>query len=133
MAHERQPKHTSRSAPPGADRSALRDLYRRRHSKKRAAELLARYEALIERDGPACDLCGDGEPVEFDHIIPKPAGGTDDLDNLCLAHAYCNKAKGASGHTEARRRLTAQRLSVQASAKRWPPPPWEQRSLSVDR
>lgn len=63
-------------------------------------------ELLRARDGDDCWLCG--KPVDFtrpvgtlwgpsiDHVIPKAAGGSNDLPNLRLAHAYpCNHAKGA--------------------------------------
>ena len=30
----------------------------------------------------------------LDHIVPVSKGGRDDLDNLQLAHARCNKIKG---------------------------------------
>lgn len=61
--------------------------------------------ALHERDGGFCRLCG-GEIVlsrlgkqnpdkpTLDHILPKAKGGTNDLENLQLAHAKCNTAKG---------------------------------------
>lgn len=31
----------------------------------------------------------------FDHITPRARGGDDDVANLQLAHATCNKRKGA--------------------------------------
>jgi 5-methylcytosine-specific restriction endonuclease McrA len=31
----------------------------------------------------------------FDHIRPRAAGGSEKPDNLQLAHAACNKRKGA--------------------------------------
>ena len=108
-----------------ASPKALRDHYFAKHSKKRAAELFARYNALVERDGPTCDLCGTGRPIEFDHIIPKPLGGTDHLDNLCLAHEYCNKQKGTTEHSVARRGLTAERTQREEAGRPWPPPRWE--------
>jgi len=38
----------------------------------------------------------------WDHIIPRSKGGIDDLSNLQLAHAYCNKRKGNSLNSENR-------------------------------
>lgn len=61
-------------------------------------------EYLAERDGTDCGVCG--EPVDLslkwplrmspsvDHIIPVSLGGTDDGDNLRLAHLSCNCARG---------------------------------------
>ena len=39
----------------------------------------------------------DGEPVSqatIEHIVPRAHGGTDGLDNLAIACARCNAAKG---------------------------------------
>lgn len=57
---------------------------------------------LIKRDGIECKLCG--YPVHLkgkgdlrpsiDHILPRAAGGSDDADNLQLAHLWCNRFKG---------------------------------------
>lgn len=112
----------------GYTRKELQAIYGKRHSKQRTAELLARYEALVRRDGPQCDLCGTGRPYEFDHVIPKPQGGTNDLSNFCLAHEYCNKAKGSEDHEAARRRLTQQRNEAEAAGDPWPPPAWQYRN-----
>lgn len=54
---------------------------------------------LIIRDGGArCYLCGQGriedDPLQIEHRKPRAAGGSDDLDNLALAHGSCNRAKG---------------------------------------
>jgi len=54
--------------------------------------------AVIARDGHRCRLCGGAvEPtdVHIDHIHPVKHGGTDDLDNLQVAHSRCNLRKGA--------------------------------------
>ena len=60
---------------------------------------------LAKRDGTDCKICGD--PVDMtlrkpsvwgpsvDHIYPWAKGGTHDLDNLQLAHLWCNQAKSA--------------------------------------
>lgn len=59
-----------------------------------------RRAAVIARDAGVCQLCGrlvDLEakwPVrssaEIDHVVPVKFGGTNELDNLKLAHAKCN-------------------------------------------
>lgn len=63
---------------------------------------------LRERDGDICQLClglidfnlknRDPMSVSVDHITPRRAGGTDDLENLWLAHLICNMKKGARHH-----------------------------------
>lgn len=64
-------------------------------------------EWLAERDGPACGICGDEvdltltRPVSLmcpsvDHVVPRAAGGTHEVDNLQLAHLLCNMRKGAA-------------------------------------
>lgn len=53
---------------------------------------------VLERDGLVCGLCGsdvDLGDVHIDHIHPRYLGGTDDLDNLQVAHSFCNISKGA--------------------------------------
>lgn len=55
-------------------------------------------EAVIERDGMVCQLCGgeipDGE-LHIDHIEPLAHGGATEVANLQAAHARCNIRKGA--------------------------------------
>ena len=61
---------------------------------------------LRERDGDLCQLClapipfiglvwPDPEYPNVDHVRPTACGGTDDPDNLWLAHAHCNLSKGS--------------------------------------
>lgn len=50
-----------------------------------------RKAVLAESD--VCHLCGGGGADSADHIVPKAAGGTDDLSNLAPAHLSCNAAK----------------------------------------
>ena len=56
-----------------------------------------RIELIIERDGPDCFLCGDpftkNQKMTIDHWIPKAAGGTEELENLRIAHKLCNIRK----------------------------------------
>lgn len=54
--------------------------------------------AVIKRDGMVCGLCGDAvlemAAVHIDHIMPVSLGGETTLDNLQVAHAFCNMSKG---------------------------------------
>lgn len=55
-------------------------------------------QAVIDRDGYLCGICGgDVEPAaaHIDHIYPRSLGGKDALDNLQVAHSLCNIKKGA--------------------------------------
>lgn len=55
-------------------------------------------KAVVERDGLVCGLCGDEvqpDDVHIDHIKPVSLGGKDELDNLQVAHSFCNISKGA--------------------------------------
>ena len=60
---------------------------------------------LMARDGNACGICSREldrrlrDPdhdlfITFDHIVPRSAGGFDDLPNLRLAHRRCNLLRG---------------------------------------
>jgi len=52
-------------------------------------------EYLLEKFGRKCCYCGkENTPLEVEHIIPKSRGGTNRVDNLCLACRECNQKKG---------------------------------------
>jgi len=52
-------------------------------------------EYLLEKFGRKCCYCGkENVPLEVEHIIPKSRGGTNRIDNLCLACHECNQKKG---------------------------------------
>ncbi len=56
-----------------------------------------RFE-VFKRDGFACAYCGKTPPavtLEVDHIEPKSAGGSDDMNNLITACFDCNRGKKA--------------------------------------
>lgn len=60
-----------------------------------------RVKALLARDGDGCRYCGKTFPTyHVDHVFPKSRGGADTMDNLVLACAPCNMAKGAQTPTE---------------------------------
>lgn len=51
----------------------------------------------IARDGGICRICGKlivGR-IDVDHIVPKAAGGRDELANLQSCHAACHSRKTA--------------------------------------
>lgn len=54
-------------------------------------------EAIFERDGWLCGICG--EPVAvgdatLDHIVPISLGGSHEPSNVRLAHSLCNSRRG---------------------------------------
>jgi 5-methylcytosine-specific restriction endonuclease McrA len=54
--------------------------------------------ALAQRDGPECCWCGRwcrSTDMTIEHLLPRALGGTDALENLALACAACNNARGA--------------------------------------
>lgn len=76
----------------------------------RSSPILLKW--VTDRDGWDCQLCGEpvdktlsGDPVDpwsptLDHVIPQSMGGSDDVENLRLAHRWCNQVRGAA-RTEA--------------------------------
>lgn len=56
-----------------------------------------RVEILLERDGGVCAICfksfRDRKEITIDHWIPRSVGGSEDIDNLKLAHKKCNTWK----------------------------------------
>ncbi len=55
-------------------------------------------------NGPLRFDAGTGGGVTVEHIIPRKAGGTNDLLNLALTHAACNYEKGVHWDEPKRRR-----------------------------
>ena len=63
-----------------------------------------RYEVL-KRAGSRCELCGvphEERALEVDHIVPRKAGGPDDLANYQALCWKCNANKGARDATDFR-------------------------------
>ena len=54
-------------------------------------------QILLKRDGYTCAICHktlrNRDDITIDHWIPRAAGGSDELDNLKLAHKRCNAWK----------------------------------------
>ena len=55
---------------------------------------LLRENKKIVKAGTACAYCGIQDNLEWEHVIPKSRGGSDNIDNLVLACRECNAAKG---------------------------------------
>jgi 5-methylcytosine-specific restriction endonuclease McrA len=51
--------------------------------------------AVLRRDGSVCRYCGsETDKPDVDHVIPRYEGGTNEIDNLVVACATCNRSKG---------------------------------------
>lgn len=74
-----------------------REINGRQRAKKHGAPTgHADYELVVATSNGLCGICG--EPIfgkfDIDHIVPLNKGGAHSMDNLQVAHAYCNRSKG---------------------------------------
>jgi 5-methylcytosine-specific restriction endonuclease McrA len=53
------------------------------------------------RDSFACQYCGAGEELTFDHVTPRSRGGRTTWENIVTACARCNLGKGGRTPREA--------------------------------
>lgn len=66
--------------------------------REKLRHLLAR---LVDHWGSACVYCGETpERLEIEHIVPIVRGGSDDITNLTVACANCNRRKHAKTAAE---------------------------------
>lgn len=78
---------------------------------KRTAIRPSVRRAVYERDGWQCGICE--EPVDaslagsgsiwrpsLDHVVPYTEDGTDEPENLRLAHFWCNSVRGAATYED---------------------------------
>lgn len=57
---------------------------------------------LFLRDKFACQYCGSGDNLTFDHVIPRRLGGKTTWENIASACAPCNMKKGGRTPKQAR-------------------------------
>lgn len=85
------------AASPGRYRNYAREAeFRRRTREKQGRVGRADYQLVILMSNGNCGICAKEvarEDLSYDHIIPISKGGAHSLENLQLAHVYCNKRK----------------------------------------
>lgn len=62
-------------------------------------------EAVFERDGGRCHICGDlveQSNWHLDHLVPVVLGGQHTMLNVAVSHPQCNIRRGARGPAQLR-------------------------------
>ena len=62
--------------------------------KNNTSEFKKQRLKVLARDGRVCQYCGAEDANQVDHVVPKVAGGGDELDNLLTSCRDCNLRKG---------------------------------------
>ncbi len=64
---------------------------------KRAPRTPKEVQALLQRDGDKCFLCGFplDDDITVEHLVPVAHGGPNHLSNKALAHSRCNLLMGS--------------------------------------
>lgn len=77
--------------------------HKKNHTRRAAGVMVVTVDDLRRRDGGRCNICG--RRIDFnlsgrakwgptiDHLLPVSLGGTNDSDNLALAHRVCNTSR----------------------------------------
>jgi 5-methylcytosine-specific restriction endonuclease McrA len=74
---------------------ALENLEKLDHAPRQPIQESVRL-FVWQRDGGQCVKCGSRERLEFDHIIPLVAGGSNTERNIQLLCVACNRSKGSA-------------------------------------
>ncbi len=73
----------------------------RQYVRQDRSPAFTRFNVFL-RDGFACQYCGRGEDLTFDHVTPRSKGGRTTWENIVAACAPCNLTKGGRTPQEAR-------------------------------
>ncbi len=83
---------------------------RKNQARRTAGPKVLSVSEIAARDGSRCNLCGKRVDLTLsgmakwgptiDHLIPVSHGGTNDADNLALAHRHCNVSRKNRGHAQ---------------------------------
>lgn len=81
---------------------------------------------LFLRDGFACQYCGRGDHLTFDHVVPRARGGRTTWENVVAACGPCNLHKGSktlrkAGMTLRRKPVQPTTAELQNIGRRFPP------------
>jgi len=71
-----------------------RQEHERRAPNGRRAFSRKKLLAVYQKSNGLCVACKQSENLEVDHIVPLSRGGSNDLENLQLLCATCNRSKG---------------------------------------
>ncbi|PZQ24237.1 MAG: HNH endonuclease [Sphingopyxis macrogoltabida] len=71
---------------------------------------------LFLRDRFACQYCGSGKDLTFDHVVPRRLGGRTSWENVATACAPCNLKKGGR---------TPQQAHMPLHQQPWRPTNWQ--------
>lgn len=58
--------------------------------------------ALLANAGFKCQLCGSGQNLQIDHVVPHSWGGSDDISNLQVLCQRCNASKSNNSSADYR-------------------------------
>ena len=79
---------------------------------KNAEKGMYKKAYIYAREGEKCFYCEDYIPLKYmtkDHLHPRSKGGKDNLENLVLCCAECNKSKGSLTITDFMEKVTTQK------------------------
>lgn len=75
------------------------------------------YAFLVKRDGEKCQLCGDTQNLQIDHVLPVVNGGDNSTDNLRLLCATCNKRRPKNQATNRKCYICGEQASARFNFK----------------